>query len=104
MINLDVFLMGLMAVSVLTGVATEALKKLLDAVNAKYQSNILSGLVALVLAVGVGVAYVVVMGLGFTPQIIVCLVFLVFASWLCAMIGYDKVVQVINQLKNVKKG
>ena len=104
MISIDVFMIGLMMVSVLTGIVTEAVKKLLTALKANYQANILSGIVAVILSAGVGVAYVFVAGVGFTAMSIVTIVALALASWLSAMVGYDKVVQVIDQLKNVKKG
>lgn len=104
MITLDIFLMGLLIVSTLTGVVTEAVKKMLDSTKVKYNSNIIAAIVAVVLAAGVGVGYTLIMGLGFSVQIIACIVALVFMSWLCSMIGYDKVVQIIASLKTAKKG
>lgn len=104
MISIDVFMIGLMAVSILTGVVTEAIKKLLTALKVNYNANILSGIVAVVLSAAVGIAYIFVAGVGFTALSIVSLVALALMSWLSAMVGYDKVVQVIDQLKNVKKG
>lgn len=104
MINFDVFLIGLMIVSTLTGLATEAVKHFLSGLNVKYQSNILSGIVAVILSAAIGVSYVLVANVGFTAASIVTIVALSFMSWLSAMVGYDKVVQVINQFKNVKKG
>lgn len=104
MINVDVFMIGLMIVSVLTGIVTEAIKKLLTAIKVNYQANIVSGIVAVILSAGVGIAYIFVAGVGFTAGSIVSLVALALMGWLSAMVGYDKVVQVIDQLKNVKKG
>lgn len=104
MINLDIFLLGLIVISTLTGLVTEAVKKILVELKVKYLANLVAGIVAVVLSIGVGVGYVALMGIGFTTQSIVCIVVLAFASWLCAMIGYDKVIQVINQFKNIKKG
>lgn len=102
MISFEVFLIGLLAVSTLTGLATEAIKLILAEHNVKYHSNTLSGIVALVLSVVVGICYIVFTGITFSAQIVVALVALVFGSWLCAMVGYDKVVQIITQFK--KKG
>lgn len=104
MVSLQVFLIGLSAVSVLTGIVTEAVKHVLNSLNRTYQSNILSGIVAAILAAAIGVGYVIIAGVGFTAANIVCIVALAFMGWLSAMVGYDKVVQVINQFKNVKKG
>lgn len=104
MISFDVFLIGLMAISTLTGLTTEAVKRFLSALNVKYQSNILSGIVAVILSAAVGVSYVLVTNAGFTATSIVTIIALTFMSWMSAMVGYDKVIQIINQLKNVKKG
>lgn len=104
MINLQVFLLGLLVVSTLTGLATEAIKKLLDERDKTYHSNTLAGIVALILSFGVGIGYVLITGVGFTTQVIVSMIALIFMSWLCAMVGYDKVIQAISQFKNGKKG
>ena len=104
MISIDLFMIGLMVVSVLTGVVTEAIKKMLAGVKVNYHANIISGVVAVILSAAVGVAYVFVAGVGFTALSIVAIVSLAFMSWLSAMVGYDKVVQIIDQLKTVKKG
>lgn len=92
MISLDTFLIGLMVVSTLTGLVTEAIKKILTEHTVNYRANTLAGIVATVLSAVVGVGYVVMKGLAFNPQIIVCIVALIFMSWLCSMVGYDKVV------------
>ena len=99
MITFEVFMLGLLITSVLTGLATEAVKKLLMEHNAAYRANTLAGLVALILSAAICVGYVTLTGIGFTSQAIVCLVAQVFMSWLCAMVGYDKVIQAINQFK-----
>lgn len=93
MISFDIFLVGLMIVSTLTSLTTEAVKKILVEHNIKYRSNTLVGIVAAVLSAAIGISYVVVANAGFTPQVIVCLIALVFMSWLCAMVGYDKVIE-----------
>ena len=104
MINFEIFMFGLLIVATLSGLVTEAVKKILAELKVNYYSNLLAGIVSLVLAVGVGVSYIIVNNLGFTGANIVQIVVLAIASWLCSMVGYDKVVQVITQLKNTKKG
>lgn len=102
MINLQIFLLGLLIVSTLTSLATEAVKKILSERNKTYHANTLVGFVSLILSVAIGVGYILLMKLNFDTQIIVSLVALVFMSWLCAMVGYDKVVQAISQFKSYK--
>lgn len=106
MIDIEVLLLGLLIVSTITGLTTEAIKKLFDEAGKLYRSNLLAGIVAAILSVGVGIAYILLSGIGFTTQSIICLIGLIFMSWLCAMVGYDKVIQAISQFKTVevKKG
>lgn len=102
MITMDVFLIGLMIVSTLTGLVTEAVKKIIAERNAECRPNTIAGIVAAVLSAGIGVCYVVLASISFTAQIVVYIVALIFMSWLCAMVGYDKVIGVIKNTN--KKG
>lgn len=99
MVNFEIFLAGLLITSVLTGLATEAIKKVMAEHDVAYRANTLAGVVALVLSAAIGVGYIVLSGSDFTSQVAVCLIAQVFMSWLCAMVGYDKVVQAISQFK-----
>lgn len=103
MINLQTFLTGLLVTSTLTGLATEAVKKILTEYNKQYQANTLAGIVALVLSLGIGIGYIAVTNAAITAQVVIMLIALVFMSWLCAMVGYDKVIQTITQIKNTGK-
>lgn len=103
MITFEVFMLGLLITSVLTGLATEAVKNVLTEHNVNYRANTLAGLIALILSAAIGCGYVVLAKVGFTSQVIVCLIAQVFMSWLCAMVGYDKVIQAISQFKTHRK-
>ena len=92
MITIDIFLVGLMVVSTFTGLVTEAIKKIVAERNVEYRPNTIAGVVAAVLSAAIGSGYVVMTNLAFTKQIVVCIVALMFMSWLCAMVGYDKVI------------
>lgn len=104
MINLETLLTGLMITSTVTGVTTEAVKRWLADLKVEYHPNILSGIVSVVVSAGLGIGYSAVSGCGFTAQTVAGIVGLAFVSWLCSMVGYDKVKQAIEQLKNIKKG
>lgn len=106
MVSIQVFLLGLLVVSTLAGLATEAIKKLFDEAGKLYRSNLLAGIVSAILSLGIGIAYILLSGIGFTTASTICLIALIFMSWLCAMLGYDKVIQAISQFKTVeeKKG
>jgi len=104
MINFEIFMLGLFVTATFAGLMTEAVKKILNDLEVKYHSNIVAGIVSFVLAIGIGVGYVVLNNLGFTSHSIVYIAILAVLSWLCSMVGYDKVTQVIAQVKNNKKG
>lgn len=99
MITIDLFLIALMAISTLTGLVTEAVKKILAECKVDYRANTVAGIVAAVLSIGVGVCYVIFNGMAFTAQIVVCIIALVFMSWLSAMVGYDKVIELFKKTK-----
>ena len=99
MISLHVFMLGVLITSTMTGLATEAIKKILAEYSKNYYANTLAGIVSVILSVAIGVGYMTLSGISFTSQSIIYLVALVFISWLCAMVGYDKVVQAISQFK-----
>lgn len=103
MINFQTFVLGLLISSTLTSLATEGVKKVLSEKNKIYHANTLAGIVALVVSALIGVGYVLLMAIPFTTQIVVCLIALVLMSWLCAMVGYDKVVQAISQFKTTQE-
>ena len=49
------------------------------------------------------VGYILLTGIGFNAQTIVYAITLIFLSWLCSMVGYDKVAQTITQIKSGKE-
>lgn len=99
MISLHVFMLGVLITSTLTSLATEAVKKLLAEHSKNYYANTLAGIVSVILSVAIGIGYMMLSSVSFTSQTIVYLIALVFISWLCAMVGYDKVIQAISQFK-----
>lgn len=102
-ISLQTFFLGLMITSTLSGLVTEAIKKILTEQNKSYHANTLAGIVAAILSIAISIGYILVTNIGFTTQTIIYTIALVFMSWLCAMVGYDKVAQTLAQIKN-KKG
>lgn len=98
-VTIDVFLLGLMVISTLTSLTTQGIKKILNERNITYRSNALAGIIAIVLSAAIGAGYAVVTGIAFNAQTIICIVALMYMSWLCAMVGYDKI---ISQFKSIK--
>jgi len=88
---------ALAAVSVLTSLTVEALKKLLGDKIKSY--NLAAAIVAVVLTIAISVGYLIYTGTAFTAQIAVMIVALVFLSFLSATVGFDKIKQLIEQLQ-----
>lgn len=98
MITFETFLLGLLICSALTSLATEAVKKILTELNTNYHANLLAGIMALAVSLMFSGGYIIYTGSPITGPAIVCSIALIFLSWLCAMLGYDKVIQSIKQI------
>ena len=95
--NIELFLMLLLIVSVLTSLTVEAIKKLTS--KKLLPINALTAIVSLVISFIVGIFYIILMNVTFSASVVVYLISLIFLSWLCAMLGYDKVIQTLSQFK-----
>ena len=101
--TLSVFLTLLLAVSIFTGLVVEGIKKFLDSKLKTYSSNLIAGIVSIVLGTAVGVFYCISAEIAFSANTIIMLIALVFLSWLSSMVGYDKIVQSLAQIGIVSK-
>lgn len=101
--KMQFFITGLLLVSTIVGLVTEAAKKILNELNKTYYSNILAGIVSLIVSSACCVGYTLYIGGSFTIPVIVEIIAFVFVSWLCAMVGYDKIIQTISQFKTNAK-
>ena len=95
----EIFMAGLLLVSVLTGLFTEAIKGWLSERGKKFYCNALAGYVAAVVSVLVSAGYLIITETAFNLKMAVYLIALVLLAWLAAMVGYDKVIQSITQFK-----
>lgn len=100
--EMHVFLLMLLACSLFTSLTVEAIKKTLEGQGSK-KPNVIAAIVAVVLAIAIAAGYAIMFGIAISTQYIVAIIALCFLSWLCAMVGYDKVIQTIGQLLNGKK-
>ena len=98
---METVLMLLLICSCMTTLITEAVKKMIPA-QTEYSKNILAGLVAIVVGVLVSIGYCILTHTAATPEVVVYAVCLVILSWICAMVGYDKVIQTLTQIRNKK--
>lgn len=101
--TLTLFMALLVVFALAVSLITEAVKKLLDNAGVKYSANAVVLIVAFVVGIaGTSVAYIV-LGIAFTPLNIVYTILMAFAIWVGSMVGYDKVLQMIEQLKAIKQ-
>lgn len=97
--TVEIFLMLLAFFSVVTSLATEAVKKLLDSLHVAYASNIIVLILAIFIG-GIGTAsFYVFQHYSWTGTNALCVFLMICANWLCSMVGYDKVIQAITQFK-----
>ena len=93
---------ALLAVSLLTNLTVEGIKKLLDGTNAKYSSNILAAILSTILSGAVCLIYLIMNDIGFSVKIGVEIVVLMYLGFLVSTVGYDKVMQTLKQLQASK--
>lgn len=91
------FLMGALAlISALTGLTVEGMKKVLDERKVEYKSTALAVYTAFGITVVGSLLYIIYNSIPITPQVVVIVIALAFLSFLCATVGYDKVVKVLG--------
>lgn len=88
-------LIALLVSSTVTSLCVEAIKKMFNVAS----PNILAAIVSVVIGVGIGIGIVVLKQLPVSAETVIFVIALTVLTWLCAMLGYDKVVQTISQLK-----
>ena len=101
--NTGILLSALALVAGLSTLTTEGIKKILDEAGKTYKSNLLAGIVAIVLSIGAVLCYVLYFGNPFTVLTFVTLVCFAYLSWLVSMNGFDKIRQLLEQFKGSDK-
>lgn len=82
-----------------TSLITEAVKKLLDSKGVKYASNIVVCIIAAVVGIGGTAAYYALTSIPFSGANVVAMILMGCAVAVGSMVGYDKVIQAIKQMK-----
>lgn len=98
--TVETFLALLTLCSIATGLLTEGVKKFLDSINTKYISNIVVLGVSVFVGAGVVIIYYAMNEAIVTNHQLIFTILMIVFNWLGAMLGYDKVVQTITQIKN----
>lgn len=93
---------GILIVSLLTGLTVEGLKKILDETKIKYSSNILAVIVSVILSLIICISYLILNDIAFTLKIVVQILIFMYLGFLVSTVGYDKVLQTFTQIKDGK--
>ena len=95
------FLMLLSSFSVLSGLVTEGIKKLIsDKANMSY--NVIALVVALVIGGAGSAVYYQLNAIPFDVNNVIYMILMGLASGLCSMVGFDKIKQAIEQITSKK--
>lgn len=100
--NFEFLFVGLAVISGFTTLTTEGIKKLLDEAHIAYAPNLLAAIVAVILTVAVSMGYIIIKAITVTGAVAVEITAMVFLSFLCATVGFDKIKQTIIQLTTNK--
>lgn len=97
--NVNTFLMLFVVLSAVSTVLTEAIKK---ATQQKFSANLIALIDAFVVG-GLGTVFVYIwQNIAFTLPNILVIICMILAIWAGSMIGFDKIKQLIEQLKSDK--
>lgn len=100
--DLSILTTALIAVSLLTNLTVEGIKRLLDERKKTYSSNVLAVITSIVIAAAISGGYMIMCNITFTVKIAVQIVILMYLSFLASTVGYDKIIQTLHQIKDTK--
>ena len=98
--TVEVFMVLLSILSIVTSLCTQGVKKFLTSMKKNYAANIVVLVISIIVG-GIGtVVYYMYDGVAWTPLNITIVFLMMLANWLGAMLGYDKIMQAITQIKS----
>lgn len=101
--SMEFLFVALLAISVLTNLTVEGIKKFLDKKSANYSSNVMAAITSVVISIAVSAGHLIWTETALNARIAVELIALAYLSFLVATNGYDKVIQAIKQIKDSSK-
>lgn len=97
--NSGFLISALALISVLTSLTVEALKKIFNEKEIKYSSNLLAVIVSIILTIAISIGYICYADIQITAKEVITIIALTFMSFLSATVGFDKVKQLLEQLR-----
>lgn len=100
--TITMFILLISICSAVSALFTEGIKIWFKNSGKNYSANLIALINAVVVGCGGTAAVYILTGIAFTLPNIVCLILMGVTVWLGSMIGYDKIVQLITQITNIK--
>lgn len=98
------FLTLFAAFATATGLVVQGIKSILDEHGKTYSSNLLACIVGCVIGIGGTAVYYVLTAIPFDTTNVVFMILMGGAVALGAMVGYDKIVQMVKQFHSTANG
>lgn len=96
--TVTLFMTIIVVASMVASLLTEAIKKAYENAKKEYSANIIALVNAIVVGCGGTAVVYMLLNIPWTVNNIICLILMGVAVWIGAMIGYDKVIQTIQQI------
>ena len=101
--SITLFITILTIGGMVTALLTEAIKKMYANMKKDYSANIIALVNAIVVGCGGTSVVYMLMNIPWTVNNIICMVLMTVAVWIASMLGFDKVLQTVNQIANLSK-
>lgn len=100
--TLTLFMGLLLIFAVVVSLITEAVKKYLQDMKLNYSANLVVLIIAIIVGAGGTALVYMFRNIPFTTPNIVCMGLMAVAVWVGSMVGYDKIIQMLEQFQNLK--
>lgn len=101
--SITLFITILTIGGMVTALLTEAIKKMYANMKKDYSANIIALVNAVVVGCGGTAVVYMLMNIPWTINNIICMVLMTVAVWIASMLGFDKVLQTVNQIASLNK-
>lgn len=95
---------ALLVISVITNLTVEGIKKILDGSKINYSSNLLAAVTAVFVALFVSIIYIIMTDVVVTIKVMIEVAVLMYFGFIISTVGYDKVIQMLQQIRVSKGG
>ena len=101
--NIETFICLIAIFAAVTSLITEGVKKTLTSLNVKYAANVVVLFVSIIVG-GIGMfLFYIWRGYELNINSVIWIILMTITNWLGSMVGYDKVIQTITQIKTDKQ-